>query len=110
MYSDGRLHQLILRRRSQRLSRCSRGVFSRPLHVQRVDFVRANVAGQYRRAVGGYTDCGVATRAGSADQTLQTGNRLDLAEACSEFDTAFGDMDSIEGGDEAFRMERTSIF
>src|SRR5260370_30066344 len=54
----------------------SLGSYSRPLHRERVNLLRAGVAGEYRRAVRGNADFGISGRADPTRQALQPGDRL----------------------------------
>src|SRR5262250_477072 len=52
---------------------------SRPLYGKRVDFLRAYIAGEHRRAVGRNADLGVLVGSWRQAQLLQTGERFKLA-------------------------------
>jgi len=51
----------------------------RPLHRERINLLRAGVAGKHHRAVRSNADFRIPARAGRTGEALQTGERLYLA-------------------------------
>jgi hypothetical protein len=54
------------------------GSYSRPLHCERVNLRRADVSGEYRRAIRGNAKLGISARTNGKEHTLQASDRFHL--------------------------------